>query len=186
MKGLEKMKPLFCDSELSDELHPQIDQMLVAIGAAPRDDVQDSGYWMETYGAVPVVVDDSDIQTNRPEEGVVTFIVPMTGTAELLKYRPSEFSSQHPEAEVGTDEVLFTYEMAELDGPDEMKDRFEEDLLRFKQWLIWSKLDVDKFVQELAGVVDGALVHRREALDAEDALMESLGYPEVESETSEF
>lgn len=186
MKGLEKMKPLFCDSELSAELHPQIDQMMVAIAAAPRDDVQDSAYWMETYGAVPVVVDDSDIQTNRPEEGIVTFIVPMTGTAELLKYRPSEFSSHYPEAEVGTDEVLFTYEMAELDGPDELKDRFEEDLLRFKQWLIWSKLDVDKFVQELAGVVDGALVHRREALDAEDALMESLGYPEVESETAAF
>lgn len=175
------MDPLFSDGELSAELHPQIDQMLAAIGSARREDVQDSGYWIQTYGAVPVVLDVTDIQTNSPEEGVVSFIVPMSGTAELLKYRPSKHSNKIPEADTGTDEIRFTYEVVSpaMDEPEELKERFEADLALLQQWLVWSKTDVDSFVDELAGVASDALLNRREFLDAEDALMEGLGYPEL-------
>lgn len=178
------MEPLFSDGELSAELHPQMDQMLSAIARASRDEVQDSAYWMETYGAIPVVLDAENIQTHRPEEGVVSFMVPMTGTAELLKYRPSEHSNKVPEAEVGTDQILFTYEIQvpELDEAEELKERFHADLALLQQWLVWSKNDVDKFAGELAGVAADALLNRREALDAEDELMRGLGYPEFVDE----
>ncbi len=181
------MEALFSDGNLSAELHPQIDQMLAAVALAQREEVQDSAYWMETYGAVPVVLDVANIQTHRPEEGVVSFIVPMTGTAELLKYRPSEHSSRVPEADAGTDEVVFTYEISvpELDEAGELKDRFHADLALLQQWLVWSKTDVDKFVTELAGLVADAVLNRREGLDAEDALMAGLGYPELVNEEPE-
>lgn len=180
------MDPLFSDGELSAELHPQIDQMLAAIGSARREDVQDSGYWIQTYGAVPVVLDVADIRTNSPEEGVVSFIVPMNGTAELLKYRPSEHSNQVPEADADIDEIRFTYEVAApaMDEPEEIRERFQADLALLQQWLVWSKTDVDSFVGELAGVAADALLNRREFLDAEDALMMGLGYPEIGNEAS--
>lgn len=180
------MEPLFSAGQLSAELHPQIDQMLSAIAGASREEVQDSAGWMETYGGVPVVLDVDDIQTHRPEEGVVSFIVPMKGTAELLKYRPSEHSSKVPEAEVRTDQILFTYEIdePELDEAEELKERFHADLELLQQWLVWSKNDVDKFVQELAGVAADALLRRREALDSEDELMQGLGYPELVDEAA--
>ena len=174
------MGPLFSDGELSAELHPQMDQMISAIARAGRDEVQISGYWLETYGAIPVVLDVEHIQTHRPEEGVVSFIVPMNGTAELLRYRPTEHSNKVPEAEVGTDQILFTYEIQvpELDEAEELKERFHADLALLQQWLVWSRNDVDKFVAELAGVAADALLNRRETLDAEDELMQGLGYPE--------
>lgn len=174
------MEPLFSDGELLAELHPQMDQMLAAIAKARREEAQDSAYWLETYGAVPVVLEVEDIQIHRPEEGVVSFIVPMSGTAELLKYRPSEHSNKVPEGEVGTDQILFTYEIhaPELDEAGELKERFHEDLALLEQWLAWSKNDVDKFVGELAGIAADALLNRRESLDSEDDLMQGLGYPE--------
>lgn len=180
------MQPLFSDGELSAQLHPQIDQMLAVIAKASREEVQDSAYWMETYGAIPVVLDGTNIQTHRPEEGVVSFIVPLTGTAELLKYRPSEHSNKIPEADVEPDEIRFTYESQapELDEAGELKDRFQADLALLEQWLVWSKTDVDKFVAELAGVASDALLNRREFLDAEDALMKGLGYPELVNDTA--
>jgi hypothetical protein len=178
------MEPLFSDGELRAELHPQMDQMLAAIARAGREEVQDSAYWMDTYGAVPVELDVEDIQTHRPEEGVVSFIIPMSGTAELLKYRPTEHSNKIPEADVGTDQILFTYEIQvpELDEAHEFKERFHADLALLQQWLVWSKNDVDKFVAELAGVAADALLNRREALDSEDELMQGLGYPELVDE----
>ena len=175
------MEPLFSDGQLSTELHPQMDSMLAAIARASRDEVQDAAYWMETYGAVPVELDVENIQTHRPEEGVVSFIIPMSGTAELLKYRPSEHSNKVPEADVGTEQILFTYEIQvpELDEAHEFKERFHADLALLQQWLVWSKNDVDKFVAELADVAADALLNRREALDSEDELMQGLGYPEL-------
>ena len=180
------MEPLFSDGELSAQLHPQIDQMLAAIAAARREEVQDAAYWMETYGVIPIVLEDTDIQTHRPEEGVVSFIVPMVGTAVLLKYRPSEHSNKVPEADVGTDEIRFTYQIQapELDEADEIKDRFQADLALLEQWLVWSKADVDKFVTELVGVASDALLNRREFLEAQDSLMEGLGYPELVNDTA--
>jgi hypothetical protein len=179
------MEPLFSDGELSAQLHPQMDQMLSAIARAGREEVQDPAYWTDTYGAVPVVLDVGNIQTHRPEEGVVSFIVPMSGTAELLKYRPTEHSNKVPEAEVGGIEIRFTYEIQvpELDEATELKERFHADLALLQQWLVWSRTDVEKFVLELAGVTADALLNRREALDSEDELMEGLGYPEHFDET---
>lgn len=178
------MEPLFSDGELLAELHPQMDQMLSAIAKAGQDEVQDSAYWLETYGALPVVLNVDDIQTHRPEEGVVSFIVPMSGTAELLRYRPSEHSKKVPEAEVEENQVVFTYEIQvpELDEAEELKVRFHSDLALLQEWLVWSRNDVDKFVQELASITSDALLNRRESLDSEDELMQGLGYPEMITE----
>jgi hypothetical protein len=178
------MEPLFSGGELRAELHPQMDQMLSAIARAGREEVQDSAYWLETYGAVPVELKVEEIQTHRPDEGVVSFLVPMSGTAELLKYRPSEHSKKIPEAEVEANQVVFTYEIQvpELDEAEELKERFHEDLALLQQWLVWSKNDVEKFVEELASVTSDALLNRREALESEDELMQGLGYPEMVEE----
>lgn len=174
------MKPLFSEGDLSDALHPQIDQMRQAIASTPHDEVpQAPEYWLDIYGAVPITLSEDAIKTNRPEEGVVTFIVPFTGTAELLKYRPKGSSRSHPEAEFGFDEIYFTYDMDQPRGQDRVKEAFQKDLELLKKWLDWSKREVDEFNQELVGVLDRSLADRKIELDTDDSLMKDLGYPEV-------
>lgn len=170
---------LFSEGDLSAVLRPQIDQMKLAIASTPYDEVQKGReYWLDIFGAIPVAISEAGIKTNRPEENVVTFIVPFTGTAELLKYRPKGSSRDYPEAEFGVDEIYFTYD---IDQPleDELKDHFQEDLALLKQWLDWSKQEVDQFNQELAVILDRSLADRNAELDADDTLMSDLGYPEV-------
>lgn len=173
------MKPLFNGGDLSVELQPQIEQMRQSIASAARDDFPAREQWLEVYGAVPVDLDEGNIKTTRPGEGLVTFIVPFFGTAELMKYRPAGSSGPNPEAELGIEDIRFTYELAEAQEADELKDRFENDLDVLVKWLGWCKEEVDRFNLDLEAVLDAALAEIQGEADADDALMKDLGFPEI-------
>lgn len=173
------MKPQFNEGDLSAVLHPQIEQMRQAISIASKEDMPGRDHWLDVYGAVPIDLNEGNIKTTRPEEGMVTFIIPFTGTADLMKLRPVGSSGPHPEADIGIDDIRFTYELSEGQDSEELKDQFEADLDLLVKWLGWTRAEVDKFNNELEEILDRSLAERTGEFDADDALMKDLGFPEI-------
>lgn len=105
----------------------------------------------------------------------VTYHLPFTGDAELLKCRPSTFTLSGVRAVVVGRELTFPY-----DSPDRdvfvTKKWFQEDLSKIKQWLGWVEGQVAEYNRRLVPEARRQVAARRAELDRTKADVEALGY----------
>lgn len=102
--------------------------------------------------------------------------VPFLGDAVILRLEASTRSLNPPAAEIGEGELVFWYELIELDA-EVVKIHFERELDKVKQGLAWADVDVARFNDDLAPSVRSRIDTRRAKHLADRELSKSLGFP---------
>lgn len=105
----------------------------------------------------------------------VTYHLPFTGDAELLKCRPSRFTLKSPRANIGTRELRFPYDQADRDV-GATKRSFTRDLATLKEWVPWVNQQVAEYNSALEGRVRQAVLARRSELGRTREDLSSLGF----------
>jgi hypothetical protein len=135
-----------------------------------------------TEGAISATVDETQVDVSGDpslafqyggfERGAhnvpgikATYFVPFTGASEMLKWKPSTFTTQIPSAEVAKDELRFRFVQAGVDVAATKK-AFDEELSLVKKYLGWLASDAQTFNDSLATTASGLITARRRRLDS--------------------
>lgn len=106
----------------------------------------------------------------------ITFLVPFAGDGDLLRCRPSSFTTVRPHGEVGQNEVRFEYHAVDHEA-ERIKSAFERDLRDVQQYLGFVRENTNQFNQTLAEEVRQVIEKRRQKLLDDQGLAASLGFP---------
>jgi hypothetical protein len=106
----------------------------------------------------------------------ITFLVPFVGDGDLLRCRPSSFTTVRPHGEVAQDEVRFEYRAVDHEA-ERIKSAFQRDLRDVQQYLGFVRENTDQFNELLGRSIRQAIEKRREKLLKDQGLVTSLGFP---------
>jgi len=106
----------------------------------------------------------------------VTYHLPFAGDQNLLRCRPSTFTTAGARAVVASAELRFPYDSADRDVLA-TKRWFNEDLGRLRQWLGWVNQQVEEYNHSLEPAARRLVAARRSDLARTIADVEALGYP---------
>lgn len=106
----------------------------------------------------------------------VTFIVPFDGDGDLLRCRPSTWTTVRPHGEVANGEVRFEYRTVDHES-DRLKTAFDQNLREVQQYLGFVRENTDQFNAALANQVRKIIEDRRAKLLKDQGLTASLGFP---------
>lgn len=106
----------------------------------------------------------------------ITFVVPFVGDGDLLRCRPSTFTTVRPQGEVAQNEVRFEYRAVDHE-PERIRSAFERDLRDVQQYLGFVRENTDQFNESLARNVRQDIEKRRRKLLSDQGLVASLGFP---------
>jgi hypothetical protein len=156
------------------------DEVRDRIARADRSELDDRESWQKRSVWDPVELDEAKIRTRHEERGpqsLVSFVVPFRGDAALLRCRPSSYQSSHPSGDIEGSSLVFAYNLTGADA-DQLTRRFGSDLAAVKEWLTWSRADVEQHNQEMRQAVDGWISERLARLERNETVVKDLGYPE--------
>jgi hypothetical protein len=106
----------------------------------------------------------------------ITFLVPFVGHGDLLRCRPSSFTTVRPHGELGQHEVRFEYPSVDHEA-ERIKSAFDRDLRDVQQYLGFVRENTDQFNGTLARDVMQAIEKRRRKLLNDQGFASSLGFP---------
>ena len=156
-------------------------------------------YLVEKHGINPLAIDEPSIQMDYSEVQLdvsrhheylilaftgprhvtgtrLTFFVPFTGDADLFHCRPSTRRMGLPAPNVGSNELVFTYE-ATKDRSSGINDTFKEDLHQIQIHAARVNEGIKGFNDTLPERARQLLKARREKLLQDRNLVESIGFP---------
>jgi hypothetical protein len=105
----------------------------------------------------------------------VTYHVPFSGDAKLLRCRPSSYTLNPPRAVIGDRVLRFPYDRSDREITATKRD-FEEDLGRLKQWLPWVNQQVEECNASLEVKSQRFVQQRRSDLNKTKEDVASLGF----------
>lgn len=199
------MDLLFRSYELNSVLAKQEQKMSDEVASLSEDQVLNTSphdlckYFVEQFTVEPIVIDESDIEIDYSDVQIdvsrrieymafdrnepvfvtgtkLTFFVPFSGDAMLLKCRPSTFNFNSPSGEVRNNLLVFVYERTTQDV-SAIAETFEQDRKNVKKYLGWIARDVGQFNANIEGKVSQYITARREKLLQDRGLVERLGFP---------
>jgi hypothetical protein len=106
----------------------------------------------------------------------ITFIVPFQGDGDLLRCRPSAFTTVRPLGEVGNSEVRFEYRSTDH-AAERIKSAFEQNLREVQQYLGFVRENTDQFNQTFMREIRQSIEDRRQKLLKDQGLAASLAFP---------
>jgi len=105
-------------------------------------------------------------------EHAIRYTVPFTGNAQLFQYRPSQFQTIFPIADLRHDSLIFEFPNAGT--ADEIKGRLNQELATIDKWLGWIKQDIEMFNSGLEDFIRPILESRKEKVERDQKLREEL------------
>lgn len=106
----------------------------------------------------------------------VVIAVPFEGDGALLQYEATTGSLVLPSGEIAGQEIRLVYDVTEYD-PQELKQRYEQELKTIKKHIEWTKSDLDNFNKSIEPLVREVLTERKRRLLAGSGLVSALGIP---------
>ena len=108
--------------------------------------------------------------------------IPFSGDHNLLRAKTSTWSSVFPTGEIrqGTDgkgKIVMTFRQPHDADPKQIKSNLDSNLNLIKQYVGWSKSQVDAYNQSLPELVKRAVDFRREKLGKQNSISDILGIP---------
>jgi hypothetical protein len=122
------------------------------------------------------------VEDHPPGQVLITVAVPFTGNSTPLRFMPSSFTSNPPEAQLWLRRkqegpaILLEYgplPSAQLD-PDTVKQWRERELDDLRKWTAWINQDLEAFSTQLAEVVRQAVQGRKADLIRQQSLRDEL------------
>jgi len=106
----------------------------------------------------------------------VTFFVPFQGDHDLFRFRPNQWSTRPPRANVGSTELKLSYVRRDHDALAARRE-FDGALGEIKQWLSWLGQSVDPFNNDLPQTARQRIIARREKVLKDHEMVAALGFP---------
>lgn len=106
----------------------------------------------------------------------ITIGIPYEGDKVLFYLRPSTFSSMVPSGIIKNNDLLLTYEGANLTDK-EIKDNLDRDIKLIKQHIEWVNNDIRPFNENLMNYLQELFTNRKNKLLKDLNLVSSLGIP---------
>jgi hypothetical protein len=121
------------------------------------------------------------VEDQPPGHVLITVTVPFTGDSQPLRFMPSSFTSNPPQAWLrkqpgGGLAILLEYgplSSAQLD-PDTVKQWRERELDELRKWTAWINQDLEVFSAQLAEVARQAVQRRKMDLMRQQSLRDEL------------
>ncbi len=112
----------------------------------------------------------------------ISIEIPFSGDHNLLRAKTSTWSSVFPTGQIrqgrdGIGKIVMVFRQPHDADPNQIKSSFESNLKTIKQYLGWSKTQVDAYNQSLPMLVKQAIDFRREKLKKQNSLCDILGIP---------
>ncbi len=112
----------------------------------------------------------------------ITIEIPFSGDHNLLRAKTSTWSSEFPTGEIrqnreGIGKIVMTFRQSHYADPSQIKANLDRNLKIIKEYVSWSKSQVDAFNQSLPGIVKRAVDFRREKLKKQNSITDLLGIP---------
>jgi|GEM_PF-6185365 len=194
---------LFAKFDLADSLKAKqssIQEQVDSINkdqflATPYDDLID--LVVNQITIEPITLYEDKIFTSEPSECKVdvsgdprsyvagheiSIEIPFTGDYNLLRAKTSTWSSVFPTGQIkqgrdGVGKIIIIFRQPHDSDPNQIKSSFESNLNTIKDYLSWSKTQVEAFNQSLSQLVKQAVDFRREKLKKQNSLCDVLGIP---------
>jgi hypothetical protein len=198
---------LFADASLRDALEQQKDGCRSQILKLPEDELfqRSAEEWaarfIKEYQVEPLTIHSDQMRLEdrgecavwgpgglvtsgvRVHQGggvpgrAVTVHVPFSGDEHLLGLQPSTYGSSQPQANIGTNELLFRFEYPSGSQPD-IKAQVEQLLRSIEEPYLRSQTeDVSRFNQELEALATQGVVERRQRILQDREHIDGLGIP---------
>jgi len=108
--------------------------------------------------------------------------IPFSGDHDLLRAKTSTWSSVFPTGEIrqgrdGIGKIVITFRQPHDADPSQIKTNLDRNLKIIKEYVDWSKSQVDAYNQSLQGLVKRAVDFRREKLKKQNSITDILGIP---------
>lgn len=132
----------------------------------------------EVWGQGGMVPSGVRVHQGRGEPGhAVTVHVPFSGEAHMFRLQPSNHNFNPPQADIGTNELLFRFEYPSGTQPD-IKAQVEQLLRSIEEPYLRSHAeDVSGFNQELEALATETVVERRKRILQDRQHIDGLGIP---------
>ena len=197
-------EPLFFGGRLSDALRSQEAKLLSEINSLDADRILRTSeqvlcsYFVEKYkvntvqideSRIEIDTDDAQIDVSRRTEYVaygepgpvyatgtrMTYYIPFTGDAGLLKLRTATSTTTLPRADVRDSELVMVFEEPPA-TISRIEKQFDSDVALLKDYLAWSAEDIAPFNASLCKKVSESIKARRDKLLKDRELAEQTGF----------
>jgi hypothetical protein len=112
----------------------------------------------------------------------ISIEIPFSGDHNLLRAKTSTWSSVFPTGEIrqgrdGIGKIVMIFRQPHDADPNQIKTDLDRNLKIIKEYVGWSKSQVDAFNQSIPGLVKRAVDFRREKLKKQNSITDLLGIP---------
>lgn len=112
----------------------------------------------------------------------ISIEIPYSGNHDLLKAQPNAYSSIHPTGKIqqqsnGLGKIIMTFCQPHDADPTQIKSSLDFNLNTIKQYVGWSKSQVDSFNESLPRLAKESVDFRREKLIKQNFIIDMLGIP---------
>jgi hypothetical protein len=103
--------------------------------------------------------------------------VPFSGDGNVFRFRSSRYSTMPPRARIEGQELVITHRAVQGENPDTVKQSLHGVLTNVKEYLTWSKNDIDGYNAALKKRATEAVQARKQRLLANQQTAAALGFP---------
>jgi hypothetical protein len=114
-----------------------------------------------------------EVRDEPPTGTRVTLVIEYTGASDLLRYRPSEYSSSPPDAALDGERILVSGTAPDYDT-DSVRRWADGILTNLEKWIGWANHDADAHYSEVAHAAQAAVAARLEHLERQERLRQEL------------
>lgn len=112
----------------------------------------------------------------------ITVEIPFSGDHNLLRAKPNTWSSIFPTGTVtqgrdGLGKIIITFRQPHDADPRQIKSALDSNINTIKQYIGWSKVQVEAFNQSLPDIVKQAIDFRSEKLKKHNSISDIIGIP---------
>jgi hypothetical protein len=112
----------------------------------------------------------------------ISIEIPFSGDHNLLRAKTSSWSSVFPTGEIrqgrdGIGKIVMIFRQPHDADPNRIKTELDRNVKTIKDYVGWSKSQVDAFNQSIPGLVKSAVDFRREKLKKQNSIADLLGIP---------
>ena len=182
------------DQKLSEEISNLTQAHIFGV-----DEGELINYFVDKYEINPLIIDTENVTIAQSEVNIdvsqdqlrfirdrshpyyikgirISYYIPYNGDKNLFFCRASTFSSLLPFGEVNESEVVVTIDSLE-DTPEKIKEIYSRNLSNIQQHIAWVNNDVAGFNNSLKNKISNLINARKNKLNKNISLVNSLGYP---------
>jgi hypothetical protein len=180
--------PMFSDGPLSDHLGRQVDRLQKEAAALPIDQVADEeqavSYLCKKYQLEGVDLQEptTKVEDSPPNRAVVRVMIPITGSAWVLRFVPSASTSNPPDGEIVDFHSRGGPFIRLQHGPfppgdleaDTVRRWREQEVESVRKWTAWTNQDLEQFSSQVVQVARQAVTQRKALLARQQQLRDEL------------